>query len=69
MTKQMTIACATAIARALRSEVVLADRQWSTETIAGYLPDRYRLRDGAEYSGAATISDLASFIRAEAVPA
>lgn len=57
----------TAATRGFVTDYVRADRQWSTRTIEGYLPKGLRLRDGADYAGPATVADIASFMRDEAV--
>lgn len=67
MTKIITKTVAVSAAREFVRDFVRTGRDWDTEALAGYLPEGFRLPASADYAGSATITDIAEFLRAEAV--
>jgi len=65
----MTKTAATEAARRFVNAYVRTNRQWDVSSIAGCLPRGYDIPEGADYSGAVTVSGIAAFIRREAVAA
>lgn len=67
MTAIITKAAATAIARQFVEDYVNTGRQWGTRALEDYLPRELGLRDGADYAGPATITDITAFLRSETI--
>lgn len=57
----------TAAAREIVEQYVRTGRQWDTDTLASCVPHGRVLRSDAVYSGPATISSIAAFLRRESV--
>jgi len=66
--KTLTHTQATKVARDFIREFVKPGRQWSIATLERSLPAGWTFDEYSDYSGPATVADLALFIRREARP-
>ena len=68
MTKKITVAAATAVARAFKAHVMDIGMPWHESEIDRFLPEPYRLRsDAVMRASRPTIANLVNFILVNAV--
>ena len=63
----MTRSEARVIARRFVVDYIHPNRQWDQTTIQLYLPTGKKLRNGAQFLGAPTVTNLSEFFRREVV--